>query len=958
MKIKLNKNQSVSSIEQDKTIPLDLKRTQGLVFYRDIINNVNAQNVFNEERLQCNKYRLILTINPYCTNVLFNSFTEIINNEGSEDVKIYVDGDDEPTSDNLGNGRTYYLQNTILNNNVKKWDYHCGYDIFNNHILRDVSFKIVSKTNSNVQNGVFNTIIDNMRDSDGNNIKHYNRWYDNNNGEFLIKTLLSKKLYTKDDILQFSDGSAINNRLIEEDGWFGFENVTQIKTKDKTKDIKIDKVINSKNAGDFIDMYPDRSLYSFKNKYNSFKDRDEKNWDICLTYPYANYKEHNLCKCYIDGKQTTALKILKIVKTKNTHGGEVLLFYTYTKHGLTDGDCIRLLVSKDDDLINAQYSYEILNNNIMISHVGDLAYENKEYIFTVENMSFLEYMSSYIMGDDNDDSWMYDEDGNYNDDNITNKLNSLYFRFNRMKGSTPSEYYIRILKKIPNLKFKKELLTNEIVADNSLYSDYLNNNSIDNFSSEYGSLSFATTIYGEQNVQFVYNDEIDLTNITDNLGRPVSEFYVTILKTNKGNDIWYNKNNWIIDKDNNTATLKDQIDTDKIEYSHCFSNLTAGYVFHNGEIKDKTIQAQLGDIRLMNNLNVFKSKPITYREYGKNITSEGFKGYITKHGASNILIEENDLYSTEMDGLFFGDFIDFNPSDAIEHILNDAMYRFNTQQREYNDYDTMLYNKFYGIDIITDDYDIPDTSQDTGFNVEIYNYTSKDCTYKTNDGSELYSFQKPEGYYYKPHYNIPIKSFGSLKQSHHEEILIQSAIPIQSNGIFIKITTKMRSNCKSGDIIFVCDDENGIWYKTEVVYVINRLSFYINHQLINTSNNKPINKSWLNTCELINNGRYSIRRMNVEIPNYAFRIGNNQFLWRNIINIGEVSSTLPEYLFTNNTFYINKKVDFFLKRQDPHKNNSVGLYTGNIANSFPQDVAGISTIASNYEYKEESEMKC
>ena len=98
--------------------------------------------------------------------------------------------------------------------------------------------------------------------------------------------------------------------------------------------------------------------------------------------------------------------------------------------------------------------------------------------------------------------------------------------------------------------------------------------------------------------------------------------------------------------------------------------------------------------------------------------------------------------------------------------------------------------------------------------------------------------------------------------------------------------------------------------------------------------------------------------MNVEIPNYAFRIGNNQFLWRNIINIGEVSSTLPEYLFTNNTFYINKKVDFFLKRQDPHKNNSVGLYTGNIANSFPQDIAGISTIASNYEYKEESEMKC
>ena len=97
-----------------------------------------------------------------------------------------------------------------------------------------------------------------------------------------------------------------------------------------------------------------------------------------------------------------------------------------------------------------------------------------------------------------------------------------------------------------------------------------------------------------------------------------------------------------------------------------------------------------------------------------------------------------------------------------------------------------------------------------------------------------------------------------------------------------------------------------------------------------------------------------LRRENPEIPSYATKVGKNTYLWRNILPIGDTNSTtVPEYPYTNNAFYISKTIDFYLKRQDP--DGSRGLYAGE---TFPNDVFGKIKKASQYEYKEKSVPVC
>jgi len=44
-------------------------------------------------------------------------------------------------------------------------------------------------------------------------------------------------------------------------------------------------------------------------------------------------------------------------------------------------------------------------------------------------------------------------------------------------------------------------------------------------------LAFSQSIYEDKINQFVINEDIDVSNLVDNLGRPISELYVTIIKT-------------------------------------------------------------------------------------------------------------------------------------------------------------------------------------------------------------------------------------------------------------------------------------------------------------------------------------------------------------------------------------------------------------------------------------------
>lgn len=963
MKIIKTNIESVSSIDKEKTINVELVNSHKNIIHTNVVEKLNARTVFEEERANCDKYRLIFTIKPLCSNVLFNPFTEIVRydfNRTTNSVVAYIVKDDDACDET--NERIRLIQNT--SNKEYDWEYHPGYDMFNNHLIRSQTFKIVQNKQSK-KGSVFNTLKDKMYDNKSRKVQFYKRMWD---GQNFTTTAIDKHLYKYDDILPFNDGSAINKSLIEENGWFGFENGCRIKTKINGVDQNIDKVINYKNGGDFIDMYPDRTLFSFNPKQNKNLHRLEYNWHYVLTYPFACDKTHPFCKFSLEEADniTTGLKIVSVKKTKMYSGGEAILFRTYTKHGLKVGDNICLTVNVDS-LTNI---YKVVSTNIVVSSLGNTQGDDRDHCFICNNMTLLHDINNIIICDGVEfdeygtkisnyiDQWMYDEKGEYLDDKISAKYDECQFIINRMYNGVPSEYYFRIFKKIPNLKFKKQSLTPEISIDVSRYENYINNNCEGiEFTFENSKLGFANSIYSDNLTQLVYTDDIDLTNIVDNLGRPLSEIYLTIIKNNKGYDKWYDSDNW---DDKGKYVGKDGDGIGEIEYSHCFGPLTCGLEFGDSSstnTEEKKKYASNGDVRLLNNvsgINDSNSTIYTSAKIGQQITKEGFIGkVITTPQGQNYIVDESEE-GVECRNLYYGDFVEYNPTEAIEKVLEVCNYRFNTYLRECNPQKDSIYKHIVGWDIYADDYDL-NKDKDETFQVEAFDWNME--VYQL-DTYYLYPSQKPEGYYYKPHYRLLLKELGTLKQDSHYDMEIQRAQPKQFNGIYISITTKLRHGCVVGDKVFICDIANDKWYYTYVTYVVDKLTFFISHILTPYDNNEQeVPTNWLTIAENLNNKTYKIKRENTNIPRYAQRINSNQFLWREILNNGDNMATyLPEYPYTNNAFYITQDINFYLKRQDPF--GQKGLFTGDIDESFPQDPKGESEDLDNYEYKDETQIQC
>jgi hypothetical protein len=71
-RIRLNKNQSKLSINEDSYGYINLDNTSKLLPYNDILKVINENEQFNKERNSCTRYRVVSSINPLFSNVLFN----------------------------------------------------------------------------------------------------------------------------------------------------------------------------------------------------------------------------------------------------------------------------------------------------------------------------------------------------------------------------------------------------------------------------------------------------------------------------------------------------------------------------------------------------------------------------------------------------------------------------------------------------------------------------------------------------------------------------------------------------------------------------------------------------------------------------------------------------------------------------------------------------------------------
>ncbi|MBR6516689.1 MAG: hypothetical protein IKT40_07500 [Bacilli bacterium] len=878
MEILLNKKLSKKSSNVNNSLSVNLTNGKRLLPIDDLRTTINEIELYNSERESTTSIRLTCSVNTICSNVLFNNITEIVKNEGSDSCVCLNFSDSIPNNIWDGNGLLYKsksnfgnqiacIRDTQLSNDANGFEYHCGLDIFNNHILRSNSFKAVCPLGGVSEH--FNTIEDMSRTLDGEQVKGYK---DIRNKE-AINDQINLHLYLNEDILSFEE--CIDQRLIEENGWFGFKNRSLFETitdktitvtnkegepESKKIDITINRVINNRKSCDFIDMYPSRDLFSFVPKYNKHRKRIEKNWHYFITYPSSSTTDVAFFH-----SDTKGLKIYKYdFDYRGKNGIESIKLTSITKHGLSSKNKINLYNSSD-----------VISRNVSVIEVID------EYTFTI-----------YKDGLD-----------------LTNE-NNIDLSFKRLINGEEVRYYVRIFSKLPNWKFSEEKPTEE-----NMYKDggalITKNQEID-FENHIGKLAYSKNIYNDDIAEIVFTDSIDIYGLKDNLGRPLTSIYLTILKNNASYEKWYALNN----------VARNLTDSD-IEFSHCFSELIAGYEYdlkygmgdnsqeestdeedaengenteNGGESTNEGNTENGGESNNEEEPNVVEYSSLYETEQASTSSNiERIGGDIKRiNGRNSSNNEFNPLFRniTKDDNNFYGDICYYSDSLLKEFIIQPICYRFNTAQREYMYNDNTNYNRITHDEIVSDDYDY------NGFNVEQQNYEIEDTS---------------EGYYYYPHYEIPIRTFDE-NVSERKPILLTPKITLK-NGVYNAYTIeKHYFGVNDPFIIRIINGDETKHFNCKVTGIIGLNKF--NFELINNNDNeKQIFNSYLS------NSIIKIIKKDFETPSYAqlSENGTSIYRWRNVIQNGfGTNDDIETYPFTNGCLYVNKNINLYVKRQDPN----------------------------------------
>ena len=549
------------------SIPVEFNRDTSL--YHDEIktSTIDTMQIYNDEKDSSSKHRFIFTLYPICTNALFNKITEVIYKEGSADCKILA-GEEiidktkitpTPISTVRKIDRLQAIRNTEYTN-YSGLTYHCGVDIFNNHLLRHKEQISIQRRNESAETGctvyigtitgeiagtgntqyisdTFNTIADYSRNDSGMDIKTLIPQSVDNYCFKTDTTEYTSSLYSKNNIYSLTDAYAAN--IKRKNGWWGFTNPSTIAIPVSGTSYYVNKLFNNKEACQYIDMCPERDLFSFTPKKNPYRKRLEYNWDYCLTYPYKSDYESS----FLSGR-TIGLPIIELTPnisdTISSNGLNIKVFQCPVKHNLSIGDYVNLKYIDNGETYSAKCE---------VIKLGNLQEEYKDRCFGVLKFD-------------------------YNDIFPTGTTPQY---FTKVVSGFECEYYFR--------KFKK--------IDGDLKSNL-------------SRLAFANTIYGDEVSQLIFTDDVNIEGLKDNRGRPLTEIYLTLIKRNSGYKEWYNYN------DNDTGNS--DISGETIEYSHVFGEVTSGldlpdYVGtdYPSIRKQHNIKIDSGDTYSISNIKIDKS---------------------------------------------------------------------------------------------------------------------------------------------------------------------------------------------------------------------------------------------------------------------------------------------------------------------------------------------------------------
>ena len=464
------------------------------------------------------------------------------------------------------------------------------------------------------------------------------------------------------------------------------------------------------------------------------------------------------------------------------------------------------------------------------------------------------------------------------------------------------------------------------------------------FESHASRLAFAKNIYADDIGEIVFTDDIDISNLHDNLGRPLTSIYITFVKNNKGYKEWYGYDYKNKDWD------ESEIGDSNIEYSHAFGKITCGI--------ETSYEANYGtNIDCINRItNVSESSNETpvgfvidgilnnYKEDTKNSRS------YTTESEKEVTINPNEVWY-EMDKHYYGDLCYYDGYNAIERHIDYVMHRFNTAQRESINAQSNRYFSHYVIDEIhRDDYDTSDE----------FDVRSEPNEYICNNFKE--------GYYYNPHYEIPIKTFDKLQQIIPDFLTIREMKRVEEN--VYQFTTLEQHFLSVGDKAIIYDSIQDKYYNLVTISGDSDNYRVFTCNVFDEKTDKPTNIDYLNgkdkptVIESLSTKMkisgvelydYKLFKMdNLGCPSYArvLKDGTCRVIWRDVLNNGfnKSDDSVEEYPYTNGAFYINKKVDIYVRRQDPH--DEYWLYS-------EHDVDGVSVdIAQEDNYVKDAEIEC
>ena len=555
----------------------------------------------------------------------------------------------------------------------------------------------------------------------------------------------------------------------------------------------------------------------------------------------------------------------------------------------------------------------------------------------------------YNLTNPNDRNKYYIVNGKY----VNFDIDAQHISFKKVVSDVECDYYIRIFSKLPNFKFASADTSTEydIYRDreegDTMLETYRDKKY--DFESHIGNLAFAKNVYTDEVGELVFTDDIDISNIHDNLGRPLTSLYLTFIKNNKGYKEWYGFDHY------NNVWTENEINTEfeNIEFSHCFGKVTCGLETSYESIYDETVQS----IYRMKN----DSEGITV---GYNVSNlNGIRSYETSdaNGRQTIEIKNNEIWY-DTDKHFYGDLCYYDSYNCVEKHIQYVNHRFNSAQREAIESESNnkgYFSSYYYDDITKDDYDVGDRYLVGSFEVE-----------GAND--------LMEGYYYNPHYEIPIKTFDRLQSIMPDFLSIREMKKINDSeeGVY-QFTTLEQHFLSEGDKAMLYDTLRNKYYllfaigkgeenfkvfncrvyEEKDIYEERSIGDAVDIKYLDSLDNE-VTIEYLSSKNSIGDVTVDTFRLfkldNLGVPSYArvIKDGTCAILWRNILNNGfnESDKTVEEYPFTNGAFYINKRIDIYVRRQDPY--NEYGLYN-------ESDIEGnITDITLIDNYVEEKEIEC